>query len=290
MINSMYFSDRELGPRASTEQEISTRVWGGIVALISRLISLGAFGADFPEECPDGEGITGTDGYTMGLALAGELSDLPWPPFAGELPPTLVVLDFMEFCHRYVAKPIQVSHHGFYRHNHLDFKREEGKSEFRDNINRIFNRNGVAYELQADGKIQRIAPPVLRETLANSEFNTSDTELNTMLASARTKYLSPNPATRRESLEKLWDAWERVKTIEQALDKKSSVMKLLDKAASESKFRETLEAEATELTRIGNTFRIRHSETSQTPLVEDAHVDYLFHRLFGLVHMLLKSL
>ena len=54
------------------------------------------------------------------------------------------------------------------------------------------------------------------------------------------------------------------------------------------KFRETLEAEATELTRIGNTFRIRHSETSQTPLENDTHVDYLFHRLFGLIHLLLK--
>jgi len=289
MINGMYFSDRELGPRARMEQELSTSVWGGIVAVISRLISTGAFGADFPEECPDGEGTTGTDEYTMHLALAGELSDLPWPPNAGELPPTLVVLDFIEFCHRHVAKPIQVSHHSFYRHDHLGFNREEGQSEFRDNINRIFIRNGVAYELQAGGEIQRIAPPVLRETLATSEFNTGDAELDTMLASARTKYLSPNPATRRESLEKLWDAWERIKTIEQAPDKKTSVVKLLDKAASESKFRKTLDAEATELTRIGNTFRIRHSETSQTPLENDTHVDYLFHRLFGLIHLLLKS-
>ena len=57
----------------------------------------------------------------------------------------------------------------------------------------------------------------------------------------------------------------------------------------QQQFRETLEAEATELTRIGNTFRIRHSETSQTPLENDTHVDYLFHRLFGLIHLLLKS-
>lgn len=289
MINSMYFSDRELGPRARTEQDISTSVWGGIVAVISRLISTGAFGADFPEECRDGEGTTGTDEYTMRLALDGELSGLPWPPNAGEIPPTLVVLDFMEFCHRHVVKPIQVSRHSFYRHNHLAFDREAGQSEFRDTINRIFSRNGVAYELQADGKIQRLAPPVLRETLATSEFNTGDAELDTMLASARTKYLSPNPVTRSDSLEKLWDAWERIKTIEQAPSKKTSVQKLLDKAASELKFRKTLEIEATELTRIGNTFRIRHSETSQTPLENDIHVDYLFHRLFGLIHLLLKS-
>jgi len=32
------------------------------------------------------------------------------------------------------------------------------------------------------------------------------------------------------------------------------------------------------LTAIGNQFRIRHSETSQTPIEEDEQVDYLFHR------------
>jgi hypothetical protein len=99
----MYFSERELGPRARIEQEISPSVWGGIVAVISRLISAGGFGADFPEECPDGEGISGTDEYTLGLAIAGELSELPWPLKAGDLPPTLVVLDFIEFSYRHVA-------------------------------------------------------------------------------------------------------------------------------------------------------------------------------------------
>lgn len=289
IINGMYFSDRELGPRARTEQEISSSVWGGIVVVISTLISTGAFGADFPEECPDHEGVTGTDESLLRLALASELPDFRWPPNAGDLPRTLVVLDFVEFCHRHVANPIQISHHSYYRHNHLDFNRDEGRSEFRENINRIFARNGMDYELQESGKIQRIAPPVLRETLASCEFNTGDRELDTLLASARTKYISSDPTIRRESLEKLWDAWERIKTIEQAPDKRTSVTKLLNRAASEPKFRETLEAEATELTRIGNTFRIRHSETSQTHLEKDAHVDFLFHRLFGLIYLLINS-
>ncbi|GAH66143.1 unnamed protein product, partial [marine sediment metagenome] len=119
------------------------------------------------------------------------------------------------------------------------------------------------------------------------QFNTADTELDAMLESSRSKYLSPDPDIRRESLEKLWDAWERVKTIEPAPE--ASVERLLDKATSEAKFREALENEALELTRIGNTFQIRHSETSQIPLESSEHIDYLFHRLFALIQLLLRS-
>ena len=112
--------------------------------------------------------------------------------------------------------------------------------------------------------------------------------LDSMLESARIKFLNPNPQIRRESLEKLWDAWERLKTIEPGADKKDQTKALLDKAATEPVFRDLLEQEAKALNAIGNTFQIRHSETTQTPLQSDSHVDYLFHRLFSLIWMLVK--
>jgi hypothetical protein len=71
-------------------------------------------------------------------------------------------------------------------------------------------------------------------------------------------------------------------------DKKAQTKALLDKAAPEPTFREFLEHEAKELNTIGNAFQIRHSETTQIPLQADAHVDYLFHRLFSLIWMLLR--
>lgn len=288
-MNYTYFSDRELGPRPRIEQAISDQVWGGLTAFVSALISTGAFGIDYPDECPDGEGIAGVNEYTLGLALAAEVPGLSWPINARDLPPTLAIMDFIEFCHRHVAKPIQGSYHSFFRHYHLSFDREEGQSKFRENVNRIFARNGVAYELQKSGQVQRLAPPVLREALTIAQFNTGDTELDVMLESSRAKYLSPDPQIRRESLEKLWDAWERVKTIEPASDKKASVRQLLDRVASEPKFREVLDNEALELTRIGNAFQIRHSETSQIPLDTDDHIDYLFHRLFAMIQLVLRS-
>ena len=110
-----------------------------------------------------------------------------------------------------------------------------------------------------------------------------------MLAAARLKFLNPDPNVRREALEKLWDAWERIKTIESGADKKAQVKALLDKAATEPNFRALVEAEATALTAIGNNFLIRHSETNRIAIGTDAHVDYLFHRLFSLIWMILNA-
>lgn len=285
---SAYFSDRERGPRPRTSEEISEAAWGGFIALIGSLIDTGAFGIDFPEACPDGRGTSGTSANAFYMALQSEVPDLD-PPFrAGDVPPTLDVLDLIEFCHSHVASPQRGSYHSYYGHYHLDFDRDLGQSQFRDRVNTIMARNGIAFELRDDGQFSRLAPPVLREQLAMSEFDTGDEDLDALLESARTKFLSPDPNTRREALEKLWDAWERAKTLEDGSDKKASATALLDKASSEPTLRAALEAEAKEITRIGNTFSIRHSETSQIALERSEHVDYLFHRLFALLLLVLR--
>ena len=64
---------------------------------------------------------------------------------------------------------------------------------------------------------------------------------------------------------------------------------LLAKASIESSFQEHLEKEARELTDIGNKFMIRHTETDKVPINESTHIDYLFHRMFAMIHLLLKS-
>lgn len=108
-----------------------------------------------------------------------------------------------------------------------------------------------------------------------------------MLETARAKYLDPNLQVRLEALEKLWDAWERIKTLEYPADKKKSIKILLDKASNEPNIRARLDREANELTEIGNKFMIRHTEAGKTPITSSAHVDYLFHRMFALIYLLL---
>jgi hypothetical protein len=162
-----------------------------------------------------------------------------------------------------VAKVVKGSYHSFFQHHHLTFDQGAGQAEFRQRINRIFSRNGIAFEFRNNGQITRLGPEVLRESLQTVTFKTGDPELDSLLETARSKFLSPDPKLRRESLEKLWDAWERLKTLEPGKDKKASVKSLLDKATGEPKFRDLLEREARELTDIGNTFQIRHTETTQ---------------------------
>jgi len=283
-----YFSDREQGPRPRIEETISPVAWGGIAATIESLVADGSFGESFPDSCNDGGAVVGTDWRKWYNVMRAEVADIAWPFNANEVPSTLQILDLVEFCHRNVSKATQGTYHSYFKHHHLSFDRDTGQSELRGRVNRLFARNGLAYELGEDGRIIRLAPVVLRESLQVALFQTGDVTLDAMLESARTKFLNPNSHVRREALEKLWDAWERLKTVEPGKDKSMQAAAMLNKAATESNFRALLEREARELTKVGNDFLIRHSETNKTAIQPDAHIDYLFHRLFSLIWMLVK--
>ena len=198
-------------------------------------------------------------------------------------------MDMIEFCWNSVGKPIRLNYHSYYSHHHLRYDEYEGKVVFRESINRIFQSNGLAYTLTDEGQIERLLPTEIDTALRQPDFQTGDSELDEMLVAARQEFLSPDPNERYESLKKLWDAWERIKTID-CEDKKLGIEKLLDQVAgsNDSLFRKELECEAKQLTKIGNKFLIRHSETTQEPLESPDHVDYLFYRLFALINLILR--
>ncbi len=283
-----YFTDRQLGPRPRTATEIDETVRRGIVTLIRTRATDGSFGLEYPEECSEGRGTTGTDVHSLRDALAAHRLYNPFERNV-ELPTTLELLDLIEFGHEKIAEPRRRDFHGFYGHYHLGFAQAEGRAAFREEINRIFERNGIAFELTETGQIERIAPAGLREALAQAVFQSGDDVLDQLLERARVRFLSPDPVVRRESLETLWDAWERLKTLEPGRDKRESTARILDIASDEPNFRQVLEAEARLLTDIGNDFMIRHAEVDKIPIVDDEHVDFLFHRLFAVIRLLLRK-
>jgi hypothetical protein len=175
-----------------------------------------------------------------------------------------------------------------FRHHHLSFDREEGLREFVEAINGLFARNGVAYELTEEGQAQRVLSPELQRHFSNTSFHSGDAETDRLLEQARAEFTSPREDVRRGALEKLWDAFERIKTLESGKNKRAQASRLLDRVA-EGKFRQVLENEAHQLTMIGNSFRIRHSETTQEPLSSSAQVDYLFHRLLSFLTLVLAA-
>ena len=173
-----YFSEREKGERPRDQEEISDNAWGGIRALVRARIVDGSFGARYSETCPDGGGPTGTDENGFWLAMRGENPSLQremLQDWSEEMPRSLDILDMIEFCWQCIGKPIQISYHRFFSHYHLRYDVEAGRDDFRDNINRIFRRNGLAYALSEHGRIERLAPPLLRggpgsRTVSNRRF------------------------------------------------------------------------------------------------------------------------
>lgn len=133
----------------------------------------------------------------------------------------------------------------------------------------------------------RVMPPVLAQEIGRLP-PTGDTTFDGLVREAIRQYQDPNPAARQRAAEKLWDAWERLKTLDDA-DKKLGSTAMLDRAAQEPAFRVHLETEANTLTKLGNEFQIRHFETSKTAIAHPAQLDYLFHRLFAMIQLVLVT-
>ena len=302
-----YFSERESGEVLREAEEIGANVWRGILAKLRALAVDGSFGAAYPAICPDGTYVVGTDEVSLSDAIRAEIpalsgydeqdysghrqSILDTLSEAGGRLPTLDILDLIEFCWKSVGKPRKISDHSYFMHSHLALDRDAGRKQFCQEIETIFRRNGIAYKLTEEGRIERLMPLEFQDILLESDFDTGDVELNRLLSASQRKFLDPRPETRREALESLWDAWERLKTLDGPGDKKATAQAMLDNAAGTSspKFRDALEREAVEVTNIGNSLRIRHSETNQEVIANSAHMDYLFYRLYSLVRLVLKS-
>jgi len=273
-------------PRVAEALDENTR--NGLLTLVSTRIGEEWFGLSFPVGCGDGYAYAGTDLSKLRETMKGyrvlwpDEVDPSAPPDDGR------IFDLVEFAYELVAEPQNPSFHSYMGHMHYSYDRDAGRERFAREVNRIFERNGMALELR-DGEVTRLAPAVLHESLAEAVFHTGDRVLDELLEVARHKFLNHSVDVRRESLEKLWDAWERLKTLEAGNDKKASAKALLDKAATEPSFRGTLERDARELTDIGNTFMIRHTEAGKIPVVESAQIDYFFQRMFSMIRLLVRA-
>jgi hypothetical protein len=291
-MSDLYFSDRERGPRPRTTEDIGQTVWAALCHLIQSRIVDGSFGYKFPEACPDGAGPCGCDGQKFDMIARAEIPELPeqWLYAYAEAPPdVLIILDLLEFCARNVARPIQAGYHPFFGHYHLRFDHDEGLKELVADVNRLLARNGIGFELTAEGRAMRLGPAALRDAVADALFHSGDAETDRLLEDSRRLILSPHIEDRRNGLEKLWDAFERIKTLESGNDKREQTMALLDRATRAPRLRDFLKSEAKELTAIGNNLQIRHFETTQEKLEHPEEVDYLFHRMFSFIRLILRA-
>lgn len=91
--------------------------------------------------------------------------------------------------------------------------------------------------------------------------------------------------------QKLWDAFERIKTYDKRLHKNKSAENLVFLMSKENAdYKEILDNEFRNLTSIGNDFRIRHHETFKNDIIYKEHYDYLFHRCLALLRLATKAI
>ena len=208
-----YFSDREFGPKSMIEETIGKVVWRAILSLIETRINDGSLAHGFPLYCEDGKGIVGTDEKAVWIAVRAEIGDLAnndtySRPSLNRLPGTPAILDFVEFAARHVAQTTQDHWHDYFGHYHLELDRKEGLRKFAEDVNPLFSRNGLAYKLTNTGVIEKTVPAPMAELLKRTGFCTGDHDLDDLLDTAIKRFLLPNPETRQDALEKLWDAFE----------------------------------------------------------------------------------
>ena len=285
------FTERHGMTEPRVKEDLDADLKRGILTVINAKVAENLFGGAFSEECPDGGNRSigcDLDKLRTGLAAYKVIWPRGWPDENGNWPRDAQLFDLVEFLYEHAGLPEAYGSHPFFGHSHLSYDQTKGRAKFETDINRFFERNGLAFELN-NGEVTRLAPSGLHEALAGAVFMTGDAGLDRLLLTAREKFLNRSSDVRKEGLEKLWDAWERLKTVEGGRDKPAQVKAILDKAATEPILRERLESEARELNFIGNNLMIRHTEVGKPPIAEAAQVDYLFHRMFAMIRLLLKS-
>ena len=309
-----YFSEREghLVPRE--KEDLSDAARDGIGALIRARVGSDAFAQSFPvrcHRCKESQ-VINTDERSFWAALEAVAPELGgWPrslylnrQLRNATSTTPFIFDVIEFCWAFVAEPqrIDASHpYDFLNTSIFDYKRGEhihiqsnqaaGRRKFVEDIDGVFRRSGVAFTLIGEGRVERLLPAEFDTVVSEAEFHTGDAELNRLLNTARAKFLNPRLELRRESLEMLWDAWERLKTLGSGTKKSAQVKAMLDAAAGDDSpvLRQALERDARQLTDLGNELRIRHSEMDREMITLGEHLDYLFYRLFNLIWMILRT-
>lgn len=112
----------------------------------------------------------------------------------------------------------------------------------------------------------------------NKKIKTHDCTINEIVAISKSFF---EKGSFQEALEKVWDAFERMKSLFDNNKKKS--VEFLIESLSNGLSVETLNNEFKELTSIGNSYQIRHYEKDKLPLKDDREKEYLYYRMLNLL-------
>ena len=149
----------------------------------------------------------------------------------------------------------------------------------------------MLYKINTNGIIERVINNnVVIEDVTKKLINIKKKDLKDLIEKAIQYYRSRNEDDWKTATEKIWDAFENMKTYYSA-DKKESLKIIFDNIAqNEESFRQLINDEFIELTRIGNTYQIRHFETGKIEIKDLKHYDYFFNRCLSIIDLTLPYL
>lgn len=118
------------------------------------------------------------------------------------------------------------------------------------------------------------------------EIKTIDQELDKLIQEAKERF--HKTSDKQIALEKLWDAYERIKTF-YGVKKNLSAEELVN-TISTNFDKSFIEEEFKSLTKIGNNYRIRHHEKDKIEIKDIKHIEYLFLRMLALLNLCLENI
>jgi len=257
----------------------------------------------FPEQCPDGAGCCGLNQDAFQTMLTFEIPSLFRNSANRITAPQkdswrdddeydqYALLDLIEYIGQNCKDITTESYHSFFGHHHISLRETDGVFDnFRNDINNIFDKTGLSYTLTDQKIVERIiengvlTPEVEKAVTSISEQGTRD-----LLREAILLFRDRNPESRKNAVEKIWDALERLKTFYTSLDKKASAQKVVGAmSGGVTEFDTLFNEEFNVLTKIGNNFRIRHHETNKTDITDLKHYDYFFNRCLALIALAIQ--
>ena len=264
----------------------------------------------YPEQCPDGHGCCGIDHEQFRMDLRYEIPTLYRDNADCIAVPTVhfnifssndeedeydqfALLDLIEFFAANVRDVVVGSFHSYFGHHHLTCQNSRNVcAQFRDEINDIFQKTGLLYELNTDLQVERIVEnSPLTPAVESAIAAVKEAGARELLQEAILLHRSPYPADIRDAVEKLWDAYERLKTYYTTMNKAKSAEKIVnDMAAGQAPYVTLFDTEFRALTKIGNDYRIRHHETDKVEITDVRYYDYFFNRCLSLIALAIQYL
>lgn len=148
------------------------------------------------------------------------------------------------------------------------------------------------YQLTDEKIIERVIEggPLTSE-VENEISQIQEQGVRELLQEAISLYKQPYPGAHKNAVEKIWDAFERLKSYYTTMDKKASASQIVnDIAGGQTEFIALFDEEFRALTKIGNDYRIRHHETNKVDITDDRHYDYFFNRCLSVISLAIQYL